>query len=261
MFAIVFISFGCKETGFENKDSSADISSKFLIDYVIEEDSAKIFDSVMMKYSSNLLMFPNLKDERLRDSIYSGKKITDYSKNGLKKYLENKKYSFYNNLKCDKKYSNLISRQEWENISQMNLRMNKNDYLYIQYYESTFLGKRDNYHYNEKVFDLRNNKKMQLSDITSIPRDKLLQYLKTNLEKTTMMQQMKKYDQEGYRLLANASIPFTHNFYFDDNNLYFHYNMNEITRNYDIGDLIILIPFEDLKGTLQPEFIERMKIK
>ncbi|WP_449398756.1 hypothetical protein [Chryseobacterium wanjuense] len=142
MFVLVFISFGCKETGFKNENSSSYISSKFLIDSVIEEDSAKIFDSVMMKYSSKLLLFPNLKDNRLRDSIYSDKKITDYSKNGLKKYLENKKYNFYNSLKCDKKYSNLISRQEWENISEMNLRMNKNDYLYIQYYESSFLGKK-----------------------------------------------------------------------------------------------------------------------
>jgi Fe-S cluster assembly protein SufB len=55
-------------------------------------------------------------------------------------------------------------------------------------------------------------------------------------------------------------VPATDNFYFDQKNLYFHYSPYEITA-FAAGDIIIPISWDELKGTLNEEFKERMKIK
>ncbi|WP_306621386.1 DUF3298 domain-containing protein [Chryseobacterium ginsenosidimutans] len=257
----LLIIFACKEIGNEKKSPIVDGYSKLIIDSVVEEDSTRIFDSVMIKYSSKLLWFPNFKNKKLLKKIYSDKNITNFSKNGLQEFLNNKKISLYDQLRKSNKNSNIKSKQQWEYTSQMNLKMNKNDYLYIQYYDNQFEGgMKDQYRYQEKVFDLTNDKKVQLSDIISISKEDLSQLLKTNLENTTMMQQVKKYDPKGYEVLSKIRIPLTENFYFDDNNLYFHYNINEITRNYDFGDIIIPVSWEDLKENIKAGFKERMKI-
>ncbi|GAA5090613.1 hypothetical protein GCM10023210_16960 [Chryseobacterium ginsengisoli] len=254
------ITFACKEIGVKKKNSTADSYSNLKIDSVIEEDSLKISDSLMIKYSSKLLWFPDLENKKLLKEIYSGQNIIDYSKEGLKKFLQDEKKNLYGQLKS-KKLSNIKSKDDWQYVSQMDLKMNKNDYLYIQYYNNQFEGgEKDQYHYQERVFDLRNNKKLKLSDIVSLSKEEISKLLKTNLEKTTMMQQMKKYDQKGYAILSSANIPVTENFYFDDNNLYFHYNMNEISENYDIGDIIVPISWDDLSENLKTDFKERMKI-
>jgi hypothetical protein len=261
IITLLVIIFACKEIGTKNKNSITDAYTKLIIDSVIEEDSTKIFDSVMINYSSKLLLFPNFENKKLLKQIYSDKNITDFSKDGLQKFLTDEKTNLYDQLRKSKKNSDIKSKQQWEYTSQMNLKMNKNDYLYIQYYDNQFEGGvKDRYRYQEKVFDLINGKKVQLSDIISISKENLSQLLKTNLEKTTMMQQMKNYDQKGYSALSAAHIPATENFYFDDNNLYFHYNINEITKNYDIGDIIIPISWEDLNGSIKTDFKERMKI-
>lgn len=260
LLTFLVLIFACKEIGVKNKNQAGETYSSITIDSVIEEDSAKISDSVMVKYSSKLLWFPGLENKRLLEEIYSGKNITDFSKNGLQKFLINEKEKLYNNLKTAD-LSTVNSRQDWQYVSQMNLKMNKNGYLYIQYYDNrSEEGQKEQYHYQEKVFDLRNNEKLKLSDIVSISKEALSQLLKTNLDKTTMMQQMKKYDEEGYSILASAHIPVTDNFYFDDNNLYFHYNMNEISKKYDIGDIIVPISWQDLSENLKADFKERMKI-
>ncbi|WP_415326561.1 DUF3298 domain-containing protein [Chryseobacterium sp. MMS23-Vi53] len=262
MILLLCIIFACKEIEFKNNNVQADNPSKLIIDSVIEEDSIKISDSMSMKYSAQLLLFPNLNDKKLLDSIYSNKNITDFSKGGLQKFLVKEKKDLIENSKKIVKFSKLKSRQDWKYVSQMNLKLNKNDYLYIQYYDSkSEEGNKDVYRYKEKVFDLKNHKRMVISDITAMSETKLADLIKVNLSKTTMMQQMQKYDSKAYEILSSLSVPVTNNFYFDDNNLYFHYNMNQLTENYDIGDIIIPVSWDDLKGTLKPEFMQRMKIK
>ena len=46
-------------------------------------------------------------------------------------------------------------------------------------------------------------------------------------------------------------------FYFDQNNLYFHYSPYEITA-YAAGDVVIPISWQDLASTLTPEFKKRI---
>ncbi|MFP3593822.1 DUF3298 domain-containing protein [Chryseobacterium sp. SIMBA_038] len=254
--------FSCKEIGFKNKHIQTSIPVNFTIDSVIEEDFTKLLDSITVKYSSQLLVFPTLKDQKLLHSIYAKDDIQDFSKEGLKKYLEAKKNELYSKINSSNKLIHLKQLQKWEKTSQMNLKFNKNEYLHIQYYESLFVGGTCNYYnYSEKVFDLMDNKKLTLHDITSISEDKLSEILGVNINKTTMMQQMKKYDVVEYNALLAEKIPIAKNFYFDENNLYFHYNKDEIKKGYSIGDIIIPVSWNDLDGTLNLEFKDRMNIK
>ncbi len=61
-------------------------------------------------------------------------------------------------------------------------------------------------------------------------------------------------------MLLVDKIPVSDNFYFDDKNLYFHYSPYEIAA-FAAGDITIPVSWEELKGTLNAEFKERMKIK
>ncbi|WP_073290244.1 RsiV family protein [Chryseobacterium polytrichastri] len=264
MLAVSFfiMLYTCREVGIKNKHLQSDIPVNFITDSVIEEDLANIFDSLTVKYSSQLLVFPSIKDKTLLQNIYDKKNITDFTKEGLAKYLEAQKRELYSKLKKTTKLTHLKHLQKWEKTSQMNIKFNENQYLHIQYYESMFIGGVYNYYnYTERVFDLNGNKELKLQDITSMSKDRLSEILNKNIDKTTMMQQMKKYDVLEYNTLLTKKVPMTTNFYFDENNLYFHYNTDEIAEGYSIGDIIIPISWNELGSTLNLKFKKRMKIK
>jgi len=259
-FALLSVILGCKEFGNEKKNSDKNGFGRINIDSVIEEDTLKISDSVVLRYSSKLLWFPGLNNNQLLSEIYSAK-ISDFSKNGLQTFINNEKQAVLNRMINSPGLSEVKQQQQWSYISQMNIRMNRNNFVAIQYYNSQFeTGRKVQYHYEEKVFDFKNQKKLELSDIVVLSKETIRGILKLSLEKTTMMQQIKTYDREAYVVLSDVNFPVTRNFYFDDSNLYFHYNMNEINRDYDIGDIILTISWEDLNGYIKPDFARRMKI-
>jgi len=263
ILVLLFSIFSCKEFKDRNQEVQNEDFFDFRVDSVIEEDSLTVFDSVTMRYSSKLLVFPDLHDKKILDSIYSHKKnIKDFSKTGLQKYLKDQKEDAYALVKSLQLTPVKGQKGKWENTSQMNLRSNKNGFIHIQYYENiSENGDSDNYTYAEKVIDLKNSKKVQLSDLTDISAGRMSEILRKNICNTTMMQQMAKYDPRGFNLLASSNFPVTNNFYFDEKNLYFHYNINEITTRYTIGDLIIPVPWNDLKESINSDFQQRMKIR
>lgn len=261
--ALVLLSMiiSCKEFGSENKNYDNSSFGRIEVDAIINEDTIKISDSVVVRYSSKLLWFPDLNNKKLLTEIYSGKDISDFSRDGLQKYFDKEKQIVSQKMESSRSLSQVKQQQQWSYISQMNIRMNRNNYVSVQYYNSQYEAENKvQYHYEEKVFDFKNQKKLLLSDIVVLSEPTMSKILKLSLEKTTMMQQIKTYDREAYRILSAVTFPVTRNFYFDDSNLYFHYNRNEISRDYDIGDIILTISWEDLNGYLKPEFTRRMKI-
>ncbi|WP_374460368.1 hypothetical protein [Chryseobacterium taeanense] len=259
--ALLLMLAGCKEIGNEKKNADKNGYGRSKIDAVIEEDTLKVSDSVVLRYSSKLLWFPDLEDENLLKEIYPGKNISDFSKSGLQDYLKHEKQDVYDRVLNSDRLSEIKQQQQWSYISQMNIRTNKNNYVSIQYYESqSGIESKSRYHYEEKVFDFKNKKKLKLSDILVLSEETIRRILKLSLERTTMMQQIKTYDRGAYNVLSAITFPVTPNFYFDDFNLYFHYNMNEISHDYDIGDIILTVSWKDLSGYIQPDFARRMKI-
>lgn len=239
-------------------------SNEFVVDSVMVKDSTKVSDSLKLAFTSKLLVFPGLKDKALLDSIYfQNEKIKDFSKAGLQTYIENKKNSYFSTMKNDNKdwYSDITYAQEWYSSSYMNLKSNINGYMHIQYTTSAYIGgAHDEYGFSERVFDLNNHKKLELKDITSMPKNKLERMLMKNLDKINSGTTDENGEVKNSEMLLVEKIPVSDNFYFDEKNLYFHYSPYEIAA-FAAGDITIPISWEELNGTINAEFKERMKIK
>ncbi|WP_415326559.1 RsiV family protein [Chryseobacterium sp. MMS23-Vi53] len=237
---------------------------KFVVDSVKIEDSTKIADSLSAQFDSKLLVFPTIKDKKLLDSIYFNiKGNTDYSKQGLQKFLEKDKADYFKSVKNDSKdfISDIRFSLEWYESSGMTMVSNKNDYMHIEYSWGSYSGgAHDNFGFSERVFDLKNNKKVELKDITSMSKKQLETLLKKNINKMNGGATDENGEINNSDMLLEDIIPPTANFYFDDKNLYFHYSPYEITA-FAAGDITIPISFEELKATLTPEFKKRMNIK
>ncbi|WP_300687062.1 RsiV family protein [Chryseobacterium sp.] len=239
-------------------------SENFVVDSVNVNESVKITDSLKLSYTSKLLVLPSLKDKKLLDSIYfQNEKIKDFSKSGLQSYLENEKNSYFKSMKEDNKdwYSDITSVQEWYSSSYMNLISNTNGYMHIRYTGSSYEGgAHDNYGFSERVFDLKNSKKLELKDITSMPKNKIEAILMKNINKINSGTTDGDGEVKNSEMLLVDKIPASDNFYFDEKNLYFHYSPYEIAA-FAAGDITIPVSWEELNGTLNAEFKERMKIK
>lgn len=256
----------CKKSETTDKTMKSETlqTEKFVVDSVKVNDSINLNDSLKIKYSSKMLVFPTIKDKKMLDSIYFGEKnIKDFSKNGLQALLENNKNEYFNTAKKDSKdwMPDMKYAQEWYSDSGMNLKSNTNDYMHIEYSWGSYEGgAHDNYGFSERVFDLKNNKKVELKDITSMPKDKLEALLMKNINKMNGGATDENGEINNSEMLLVEKIPATGNFYFDDKNLYFHYSPYEITA-FAAGDITIPISWQELNGTLTKQFRERMKIK
>ncbi|MDR6544858.1 hypothetical protein J2810_000900 [Chryseobacterium rhizosphaerae] len=262
-----FAFMACKKnesTGPATEKSDYKESGKLIVDSVKVSDSTKITDSLKVKYTSKLLVFPELKDKTLLDSIYfQNKDIKDFSKTGLQTYLENEKIRYFSSVKNDNKdwLSDITYAQDWYTSSYMNLISNTNEYMHIQYVGSGYEGgAHDNYGFAERVFDLKKNKKLELKDITSMPKAKIEAILMKNINNINSGTSDAEGEVKNSEMLLVEKIPANSNFYFDQKNLYFHYSPYEIAA-FAAGDITIPISWEELGVTLNAEFKERMKIK
>lgn len=265
-----FVFSACKKpenttAGANKTDSIQSLQPEKLdVDSVKIDDSIKIGSNLNVKYTSKLLVFPGIKDKKLLDSIYfNNKGIKDFSKKGLQSLLETEKNDYFSSMKKDSKdlLSDITNAQSWYTGSDMSLRSNTNGYMHIQYSGSSYEGgAHDNYGFSERVFDLKNNKKLELKEITSIAQNKIEAILIKNLNRIPSGTTDEKGAVKNSEMLLVKVIPATDNFYFDEKNLYFHYSPYEITA-FAAGDITIPVSWEDLKGTLNAEFKERMKIK
>ncbi|MBT2623402.1 DUF3298 and DUF4163 domain-containing protein [Chryseobacterium sp. ISL-6] len=261
-----FVFSACKKT--DPKDAGQTQTEtqepqKFIVDSVKVNDSTKISDSLSVQYSSKFLVFPTIKDKKLLDSIYFGNKgINDFSKEGLQNLLQKEKNEYFASIKKDSKdLASLPFNQDWNSDFTMTLKSNNNDFMHIEYLSSSYEGgAHGNYNYAERVFDLKNNKKVELKDITSMPKNKMEGILMKNINKLNSGTTDADGEVKNSDMLLVEVIPASDNFYFDDKNLYFHYSPYEIAA-YAAGDIVIPVSWEDLKGTLNPIFKERMKIK
>nr|WP_315033482.1 RsiV family protein [uncultured Chryseobacterium sp.] len=257
----------CKKnepTGTATEKTETKKSDELAIDSVKVNDSTKITDSLTVTFTSKFLVFPGLKDKRLLDSIYfHDPKIKDFSKAGLQGFLENQKKEYFNSVKNDNKdwVSDITYAQNWYSSSHMYLKSNINGYMHIEYVGSSYIGgAHDEYGFSERVFDLKNNKKLELKDITSMPKNKIEAILMKNINKINSGTSDENGEVKNSEMLLVDKIPVSDNFYFDDKNLYFHYSPYEIAA-FAAGDITIPVSWDELDGTLSTEFKERMKIK
>jgi len=260
-----FLLAACKKKESEKVNVKTENKSpeKFTVDSLKVNDSMRINDKLSVNYASKVLIFPTLKDKALLDSIYYDKKgITDYSKQGLQSFLDKDKTEFYASVKEDSKewISDIQNPQTWEAGSFMKLISQNDDFLQIEYLHTSYQGgAHNNYSFGAKVFDLKRNKKLDLKDITTMPKARLEELLMKNLDKLPSGTTDSDGPVKNSDMLLVDVIPANQAFYFDNENLYFHYSPYEIAA-FAAGDIVIPVSWKELDGTINPEFKKRMKI-
>ena len=260
VLSIVFISCNKSKTAEETATGvGTETINKveiFSVDSVKVKDSLKIDKNLTISFQSKVLVFPTLKNKTLLDSIYAPKKIqlAEYAAVNLTEALQKKKTEFYNEQKASLKDYTPEFAQNWMTNSDMKMFAMTKDFLTVQYTGDGYTGGAHGYYYEfYKVFDLKNNKTIQLSDIISDENSSLWQPI--------LMDNFIKGDSEKGQaeMLLVKEIPLNRNFYFDNENLYFLYNQYEITA-YAAGTVLIKIPLSDIKPLLTDEFIKRQGI-
>lgn len=264
--ATFFVFSSCKKTDSQNAEAqTAEVKTpeKFTVDSIKVNDSIKINEMLSVNYAAKTLVFPTLKDKTLLDSIYYDKKgIADFSKKGLQNFLDKDKAEFFSSIK--EKSSEWIAdiqyKQTWEAGSFMKLLSQTEDFLQIEYLFTSYEGgAHGNYSFATRVFDLKNNKKLDLKDVTTMPQARLSELLMKNIDKLPSGTTDSDGAVNNSEMLLVDIIPANKDFYFDGKNLYFHYSPYEIAA-FAAGDIVIPVSWEELKGTINPKFKERMKI-
>ena len=225
----------------------------FTVDSIKVEDSLKISSTLTSGFKSKILIFPSITDKALLDSIYvnTGIRTNNYSKESLLKELDKLKLAQFDSTKVESKDYMPEYKQTWNNVNDMMVVSRDKDFLTLKYTNYKDTGGAHGYEAQTlKVFDLKNNKTVQLQDIASenIDWNKIL---------TTSLK--KNVPREQQEMLLVDKIPANNNFYFDDKNLYFVYNQYEIAA-YAAGRITIPIPWAELKPYLNPQFKERFGI-
>lgn len=150
--------------------------------------------------------------------------------------------------------------QAWMNYtnnSQQSVTYNDNGYVVIDFLADAYTGgAHGNYGSTMYCLDVKNKKQLLLSDIVKIDTNSLAKILERNLRKDY---NIKAKDALSTVLFDNFIKP-NKNFYFNANGLAFMYNPYEVA-SYAQGQIVVFIPFAELKTFLVPEFAQRMGIK
>ncbi|WP_333854060.1 RsiV family protein [Epilithonimonas sp.] len=252
-FGILLFSCNKKETQktSTSKSDSTETKKEFVIDSIQVQDSLQVAKTLTLSFEKQVLIFPNITNKTILDSIYKPANITsaDYSKNALTQVLEKIKKE---SLKKDESQDYTPEyKQTWEEASAMKVVSHQNDILTLQYYGSGYSGGAHGYYFEAyKTFDLKNNKVISQADIFKNPTD-------ANWDKI-----LKNHfnEPEQKEMLLVDKIELNDNFFFDQNKITFAYNQYEITA-YAAGVVYITLNFKDIKDQLKPEFIKQYNIK
>lgn len=242
----------------KDKETVTTENNELKIDSVVVKDSSVVNKNLTLEYSTSLLVFPTIKEKPLQDSIYFWiDSLQDFTKTGLQKHADNAKNKFYKGIEKD-----WVEDQDhpdrWYENSKMKVLSQEHQYLQLEYFVASYMGgAHGNYGFFNRVFDLQNKKTVVLSDITTMSEDKLSALLMQNIDTKTSAATDQDGEVKNSEMLLVEKIPTTRNFYFDQNNLYFHYSPYEITA-YAAGDVLIPISWQELASTLTPEFKKRM---
>ncbi|MCX2429358.1 DUF3298 and DUF4163 domain-containing protein [Pedobacter sp. GR22-10] len=145
----------------------------------------------------------------------------------------------------------------YTNSSQQTVLYNENGYVVIDFLADAYTGgAHGNYSSTMYCLDVKNKKQLVLGDIVKIDSNNLQKLLEKNLRK---LYNIKPNDAISTVLFDDYLKP-NKNFYFNSKGLAFMYNPYEVA-SYAQGQIVVFIPFNELKTYLVPSFAERIGVK
>jgi len=145
----------------------------------------------------------------------------------------------------------------YSNHSNQSIVYNDKDFVIVEQMDDDYSGgAHGNYASIFHCLDTKTQKKLVLSDVVKVDTVILGKLLEKNLRK----QYNVKPEQQLTTVLFDDYIKPNNNFYFNDNGLAFLYNPYEVA-SYAQGQIIVYIPFAELKPYLVPAFSTRIGLK
>lgn len=188
------------------------------------------------------------------------KKINDInSDEDLLKALQKQSATYLKGYQDDIKSVNTTGDDgAWMNytdVTTQNVQFNDKGFVIINNFTDNYSGgAHGNYNSNFYCFDVKNQKKLALGDLIKIDSNSLQKIVEKNLRKNY---NIKPSEQLTTVLFENFLKP-NKNFYFNTNGIAFMYNPYEVA-SYAQGQIVVFIPYADLKGYLNVDFMQRMK--
>jgi len=188
-------------------------------------------------------------------------KMADIDRNlGFKKIADAYFKDYKNQIKDQQKNGpdrGFLQWMNYTNNTQQSIAYNDNNFVVVDFLADAYTGgAHGNYGSTMFCFDVKNKKQMVLSDVVKIDSNTLQKILEKNLRKDY---NIKPNEQLSSVLFDNFIKP-NKNFYFNANGIAFMYNPYEVA-SYAQGQIVVFIPYSDLKSYLVPAFAERMKIQ
>ncbi|SFA59725.1 protein of unknown function [Pedobacter suwonensis] len=150
--------------------------------------------------------------------------------------------------------------EAWMNYtdnSQQTVNYNDNGYVVVDFLTDTYTGgAHGNYNSSMICLDVQNKKQLALTDIIKIDSNVLSGILERNLRKEYNI----KAKDALSTVLFDDFIKPNNNFYFNANGIAFMYNPYEVA-SYAQGQIVIFIPYSDVRTYLVPAFAKRMGVK
>jgi hypothetical protein len=135
------------------------------------------------------------------------------------------------------------------------LHYNNNGFVVIKHlFDSYSGGAHNNYATTLYCFDVKNQKRLVLSDLIKIDSISLQKLV----EKNFRIQYKVKPDEALTTQLFDNHLAANNNFFFDTTGISFLYNPYEVA-SFAQGQLIVSVPYKDLKKYLNPVFVKRLE--
>lgn len=196
----------------------------------------------------------NWLNKQLKNMLQLNEKETDWTKN-----LKNASNEYFEGYKNDVKElmddsEGLSATLNFTSDDDLSILYNDKYFTIIEHLNSAYTGgAHGNYGSTMYCFDTKNKKRLKLDDVVKIDSNTLQGFLEQNFRK---QYEVKSGDNLNTVLFDDYLKP-SKNFYFNNNGLAFLYNPYEIA-SYAQGQIIVYVPFKQLKKYINPTFAQRM---
>lgn len=222
----------------KSNSPTAQISFEYL-KAVSDNDAGKWLDNELKKISG--LAFGNDRNKGFKVIA------ADYFKDYQTQFAEQKK---------DRQNDDFEGWMNYTDNTQQSVLYNDHGFVVIDFLADAYTGgAHGNYGSTMYCLDVQNKKRMILDDVVKIDSNNLQKMLERNLR---IQYNIKPQDQISSVLFDNFLKP-NKNFYFNEKGLAFMYNPYEVA-SYAQGQIVVYIPFTELKSYMNPAFKERMGI-
>lgn len=175
---------------------------------------------------------------------------------GVEELLKDLKQNYQQVIEEEYGEQSEVIVNDWQFSKIIKIDFNEKDYLILSENTQEYTGGAHDYqHKKYYAFDRQKQKPLHLENLTTIDTVELQNLLENQFRKDFDL----RADEQLDEVLFENHLKSGENFRFDKQGIYFVYNPYEVGP-YALQDFEIFISYCDLKGTLIPEFAERMNL-